>query len=843
MGEGRISRTHSRAHSHIIKRPRLTKLLDESEARIILLVAPAGYGKTTLAREWLEGKSGVAWYDRRAEMSDVAALAFGLGEAISEATRSRRPESIRRLHRLARLDRDPLTLARAILAATDNCEVLVIEDCHATGEGASDALLATLVPQAPCRVVLTSRTRPPWVEARMTVYGEVTIIDSAALAFTPTEAEQVLWSASNETREQVVAKAEGWPAAIGLAAMRSKVNEQIELPKLEDLYRFFADDIFEHLEPKLFDALLLLALGGDADDALAGALLSEGWEPLLAAGVEAGFVGRGASGRLQIHPLLRDFLIEKLRERPCQSVEDAVAHYVQCAANQCAWDNCLLALEAFPNADLVASILRRCLRDSLEAGRVETVRRWLQLGERLQLDDAVMLLAEAEVALREGDNESAQALGARSATLGLDGEVVARSHLVAARAAHLRDDGPAVRYHAEAAADSAATTETEVSALWIGLSSAVERGDVSARAILARLEAIDDASPEHALRVCNARGYLIFESDGDARGAMREYDLAEPLLRRVRDPFVRTTYLNHRAYVAAASGHYEAAIAIADQEISEAQVAGLDFVIDHGLVTQATALIGLRKLGAAQRKLDILGARPRSKHVQAIGDIQLAKLRIALGDLDRAQVVLRKGSELHPDVAPSLRQEALAYRTLVSAARGDVAAAASDLEDAADWRYPLALVVREHAAAIIRLRKGAADAGREAARTIVSAVDGGHIDITVTALRAYPKLAEKARAESGVAEALMAVLGMSRDSDLARRAGLEIPRQLRRNDGLSDREREVYEHVVQGRSNREIARALFISESTTKVHVRHIFEKLGVHTRAEAARLANRETD
>ena len=34
---------------HIIKRPRLTRLLDETEARVILLVAPAGYGKTTLA--------------------------------------------------------------------------------------------------------------------------------------------------------------------------------------------------------------------------------------------------------------------------------------------------------------------------------------------------------------------------------------------------------------------------------------------------------------------------------------------------------------------------------------------------------------------------------------------------------------------------------------------------------------------------------------------------------------------------------------------------------------------------------------------------------------------------
>jgi DNA-binding NarL/FixJ family response regulator len=61
-----------------------------------------------------------------------------------------------------------------------------------------------------------------------------------------------------------------------------------------------------------------------------------------------------------------------------------------------------------------------------------------------------------------------------------------------------------------------------------------------------------------------------------------------------------------------------------------------------------------------------------------------------------------------------------------------------------------------------------------------------------------------------------------------------MPRGLRRAEKLSARESEVYELLVCGRSNREIARTLFISESTTKVHVRHIFEKLGVHTRAEA---------
>jgi len=62
-----------------------------------------------------------------------------------------------------------------------------------------------------------------------------------------------------------------------------------------------------------------------------------------------------------------------------------------------------------------------------------------------------------------------------------------------------------------------------------------------------------------------------------------------------------------------------------------------------------------------------------------------------------------------------------------------------------------------------------------------------------------------------------------------------MPREHARNVGLSQREREVLELVVAGRTNGEIARTLFISQSTAKVHIRHIFEKLGVHTRAEAA--------
>jgi len=52
---------------------------------------------------------------------------------------------------------------------------------------------------------------------------------------------------------------------------------------------------------------------------------------------------------------------------------------------------------------------------------------------------------------------------------------------------------------------------------------------------------------------------------------------------------------------------------------------------------------------------------------------------------------------------------------------------------------------------------------------------------------------------------------------------------------LSDREREVLAHVSNGLSNRQIARKLFISEHTVKVHVRSILSKLDLKNRQQAA--------
>ena len=59
-------------------------------------------------------------------------------------------------------------------------------------------------------------------------------------------------------------------------------------------------------------------------------------------------------------------------------------------------------------------------------------------------------------------------------------------------------------------------------------------------------------------------------------------------------------------------------------------------------------------------------------------------------------------------------------------------------------------------------------------------------------------------------------------------------------DALTSREREVLAEIAKGRSNREIARALTVSEKTVKAHVSSVLAKLGVQDRTQAALLAVR---
>ena len=59
-------------------------------------------------------------------------------------------------------------------------------------------------------------------------------------------------------------------------------------------------------------------------------------------------------------------------------------------------------------------------------------------------------------------------------------------------------------------------------------------------------------------------------------------------------------------------------------------------------------------------------------------------------------------------------------------------------------------------------------------------------------------------------------------------------------DSLSPRERQILDHIATGASNKEIARALDIAETTVKIHVQHILRKLALGSRVQAALFAAR---
>jgi DNA-binding NarL/FixJ family response regulator len=76
-----------------------------------------------------------------------------------------------------------------------------------------------------------------------------------------------------------------------------------------------------------------------------------------------------------------------------------------------------------------------------------------------------------------------------------------------------------------------------------------------------------------------------------------------------------------------------------------------------------------------------------------------------------------------------------------------------------------------------------------------------------------------------------------------KRIPVEIAAQLAEHlsdEPLTEREREVLQHIAGGNRNRDIADRLFISEETVKVHVKHIMEKLGARDRTEAVAIAVR---
>jgi DNA-binding CsgD family transcriptional regulator len=121
-------------------------------------------------------------------------------------------------------------------------------------------------------------------------------------------------------------------------------------------------------------------------------------------------------------------------------------------------------------------------------------------------------------------------------------------------------------------------------------------------------------------------------------------------------------------------------------------------------------------------------------------------------------------------------------------------------------------------------------------KALMTAQETGNFGAFVCAYRAFPALLEGLTDVAAVDLRPFTTLVSTLDPGLAERSGLRVKARSRTSsrDPLTRREHEILNLVRQGLSNREIARTLWITESTVKVHVRHVLAKMGVRSRSEA---------
>jgi DNA-binding NarL/FixJ family response regulator len=473
------------------------------------------------------------------------------------------------------------------------------------------------------------------------------------------------------------------------------------------------------------------------------------------------------------------------------------------------------------------------LDDLLAAGRTSSLQRWVAAARAAGAAGGLIDYAESEALLRANKLEQALALATQAAG-SLEGDLAARAHLVAGASAHLTDRPRRTAMHAKLAAVTGVAPNTCEGALWLRVL------ETSVRQAPDLTERIDDfrtvarSGLKQSLMIATAE-LTRAEYEGGLEDALDDARGVLQLAETGADPIAYTGCLSTFSGLVVMRGRYEDALASSEMLASVAENSGLEFAVPYAQYYTAIACIGLRRFAIASRVLSTLEREtqnaPGGFFSQNLPS-QRARLYASVHDLDRAVDVL---SLDHLEWANrASRGEFLGWRALIAAATGEVRGAEALAEQARLASRDLGTCALSHTAeAITALSDGRHDA---AVTCLQTTIDTGMWDPLVIATRAAPQLGTFIAEETQWRSWLQQLLAASRDVSLAASLGLRIPRAAKTRATLSPRESEVHELLAQGLTNEEIARLLYISLSTTKVHVKHIYEKLGVRSRLEAAR-------
>jgi len=275
-----------------VLRPRLIERLNKGLAagrKLTLISAAAGFGKTSLVREWAAGcEHPVAWVSLDEGDNDLArfltylvaalqTIMAHVGNGVLAVLQSPQPPPTEAI----------LTALLNEITAIPGTIILVLDDYHVIEAAAVDQALTFLVDHLPppMHLVIASREDPPFPLARLRARGQLTEVRAVDLRFTSAEAAQFLNQVMGLTlaTAEIAAlesRTEGWIAGLQLAAlsMQGRADTASFIQAFTGSHRFVLDYLVEEVlqrQPErirsfLLQTAILARLSGPLCDAVTG---------------------------------------------------------------------------------------------------------------------------------------------------------------------------------------------------------------------------------------------------------------------------------------------------------------------------------------------------------------------------------------------------------------------------------------------------------------------------------------------------------------------------------------------------------------------------------------------
>lgn len=427
-----------RPRPDLLPRPRLVDWLkSNTDKRLTLLSAPAGYGKTTLLTDFINASDRLfAWYTLDAQDSDPIVFLTYLIESLRSMKRA--PETLS--HAVGQTAQSLLDSAETSISPqrvltvlinelSERIEIpwlIVLEDYHYIASPIVHQLVDFLLENAPegLHLILSTRVDPPIALARLRARGQLAELRTSSLRFRDEEVSKWMGAGlpelSNENLNLLSEKTEGWVAALQI--IRSSLSERdVEhvnamLSGLSGsqqfVFDYLAEEVFKRLPEDIQEFLLRTSILQQMDASACNAVarvqnaqsILEGLEKqnLFATSLDS------QKKWYRYHYLFREFLLSRLQRIETESMlsleKSAGAYYEAEGELEIAFSHYVNAQD-FESAARVVSIFAS---DYVERGHVEVLHRYLSaLPVELSKANPELFLQHGNALLRLGQTGAA----------------------------------------------------------------------------------------------------------------------------------------------------------------------------------------------------------------------------------------------------------------------------------------------------------------------------------------------------------------------------------------------------------------------------------------------------